>query len=348
MPFLSVIVPIYNAAKYLEECLDSIINQTFQDFELILVNDGSTDLSKEICERYVKGNANVHLINKENGGLVSARKAGLALAQGEYIGWVDADDSVMPQMYEEMCNEAMKTKTDIVICDIWSWEGDKLMPLKQAIRNGGFYSKEDLKKDFYPYMLYAGKFYTFGILPAQFNKIVRAPIIKKNLDLVDNRISIGEDAACTYFCMLDAESISYLKGKFLYKYRANLGSMCHVWKKEKIISASILLNYFYKRLKEYDFPQVMDQYWYYFVCMYTNMIYEYGAFLLTNKKKPAMFQESIVLNCDLQEEFLGALKRDSISLPVDRKIMIESAMSSPTEKQAIAKFVLFVCFAGSS
>lgn len=342
MPFLSIIVPIYNAEKYLEECLDSIINQTFQDFELILVNDGSTDSSKEICERYVNDNTNVHLINKENGGLVSARKAGLALVQGEYIGWVDADDSVMPQMYDEMCKKAIRTQVDIVICDIWSWEGDKLTPLKQAIEKGGFYNKEDLKKNFYPYMLYSGKFYTFGILPAQFNKIVRAPIIKKNLNLVDNKISIGEDGACTYFCMLDAESIYYLKGKFLYKYRTNLGSMCHVWKKEKVISASIMLNFFYKRLKEYSLPEVMYQYWYYFVCLYTNVIYEYGAFMISNKKRPIILQEKIELDIDLRDEFVQVLKNDSLNLPLDRKIMIESVMNQKNNKQVITRFMLFL------
>ena len=102
MPFLSVIVPIYNAEQYLEECLDSIMQQTFKDYEVILVNDGATDRSPQICQEYADQYDNVHLVNKENGGLVSARKAGLAKACGEYIGWVDSDDCVEPEMFEKM------------------------------------------------------------------------------------------------------------------------------------------------------------------------------------------------------------------------------------------------------
>lgn len=326
MPFLSVIVPIYNAEQYLEECLDSIMQQTFKDYEVILVNDGATDRSPQICQEYVERYDNVHLVNKENGGLVSARKAGLAKACGEYIGWVDSDDCIVPEMFEKMCKEAKRTKADIVICDMWSWSGEKLIPMVQAVKAGGVYAGEKLEKEFYPYMLYAGKFYTFGILPAQFNKIMRSSIIRENMEKVDDNISIGEDAACTYFCMLDAKSISYLKGEFLYKYRANLNSMCFQWKNEKISSASVLLNFFYHRLKEYDNMQVKEQFWHYFVCIYTNVYFEYGVFACANHKKVQLIDEEIWLEESLKQEFTGQMQNRSLQLSYDRKLVINTVL----------------------
>lgn len=345
MPFLSVIVPIYNAENYLKECLDSIINQTYRDFELILVNDGSTDKSPQICCNYADKYKNIHIVNKKNGGLVSARKAGLAQACGEYIGWVDSDDRIMPEMFEKMCGEAEKTNADVVICDVWSWSGECLTPIEQAIRAGGIYSDQNLFDNFYPYMLYAGNFYSFGILPAQFNKIIRSPIIRKNMEKVDDNISIGEDAACTYFCMLDAKSISYLKGIFLYQYRANLGSMCFQWKFDKISSASVLLNFFYNRLQEYDIPQLKEQFWYYLVCIYTNVYFEYGTFMSANHKKVNFIMEQIKLEKKMKLEFLQQLHAKTLKIPLDRRVLVEYILDGQKKKRLPALIMLKVrCF----
>lgn len=92
MPKISIIVPVYNVEKYLRKCIDSILNQTFKDFELILIDDGSTDESGKICDEYNLKDNRIKVIHKENGGLSSARNAGLDIAQGEYIGFVDSDD----------------------------------------------------------------------------------------------------------------------------------------------------------------------------------------------------------------------------------------------------------------
>lgn len=345
MAFLSVIVPIYNAENYLEECIDSIINQTYKDFELILVNDGSTDSSPQICKKYAEKYDFVHLVSKSNGGLVSARKAGLNVANGEYIGWVDADDCIVPEMFEKMCNEVKRTAADIVICDMWSWSGDKLTPMNQSVKEGGLYTGEKLKKDFYPYMLYAGQFYDFGILPAQFNKIVKAPIIKKNMDMVDDKISIGEDAACTYFCMLDADSISYLKGEYLYKYRANLNSMCFQWKEQKISSASVLLNYCYNRLKQYNMPSFTEQFWYYLVCIYTNVYFEYAVYAIANRKKVEFISSRINLQKNLEKELIKQLEDKKLKLPYDRKLIMDVLLCGHTQKKFIAQLVMKMrCF----
>lgn len=116
-PKLSIIVPVYNVEKYLEKCIDSILNQDYKNFELILVNDGSTDRSLEICKRYLSADKRIKLINKPNGGLSSARNAGLDIACGQYIGFVDSDDWIEKDMYYTLLNIADKYKSDIVQCE---------------------------------------------------------------------------------------------------------------------------------------------------------------------------------------------------------------------------------------
>ena len=113
---VSIIVPIYNIAEYLPTCIDSICQQTYKNLELILVNDGSTDESGVICDKYSKEDSRIIVLHKENGGLVSARKAGMEIATGCYILNVDGDDWIEPDMVNSMVNRMIKDNTDLVQC----------------------------------------------------------------------------------------------------------------------------------------------------------------------------------------------------------------------------------------
>lgn len=115
-PKISVIVPVYKAEPYLRKCLDSIVNQTYQNIEIILVDDGSPDNCGAICDEYAAKDKRIQVIHKANGGVASARNAGLDAAAGDYIGWVDSDDWIEPEMFETMLNSAEERKADIVIC----------------------------------------------------------------------------------------------------------------------------------------------------------------------------------------------------------------------------------------
>lgn len=114
MPAISVIIPIYNVEKYLRRCLDSVKNQTFPDWEAICVNDGSPDNSAEILEEYAKKDARFKIVNKENGGLSDARNAGMAVASGKYILYLDSDDFIHPQTMEIAYSLALRDGSDIV------------------------------------------------------------------------------------------------------------------------------------------------------------------------------------------------------------------------------------------
>lgn len=115
---LSIIVPIYKTELYLKKCIDSILNQIFKNFELILVADGSPDRCGEICDEYAKKDNRIKVIHKKNGGQASARNEGLDIAKGNYIGFVDSDDWLEPNMYEVLYNEIIKSNSIISICKI--------------------------------------------------------------------------------------------------------------------------------------------------------------------------------------------------------------------------------------
>ncbi len=133
MPEVSVIVPIYNIQKYLPKCVDSILAQTFQDYELILVNDGSKDDSLSICREYEKKDRRITVIDKPNGGLSDARNSGMAKAKGKYISFIDGDDFIEPEMLEKSVTKLNETGADIVMFDIYQYyvETGK----KEIIRN---------------------------------------------------------------------------------------------------------------------------------------------------------------------------------------------------------------------
>ncbi len=128
VPSISIIVPVYNVEKYLKKCIDSILNQSFQNFELILVDDGSTDSSGEICDEYALKDRRVLVIHKENGGLSSARNEGIKASSAEYVGFVDSDDYISFSMYEFLYNNLIENNADISICGLYNCYENNVYP----------------------------------------------------------------------------------------------------------------------------------------------------------------------------------------------------------------------------
>ena len=116
MKKISVIVPIYNVEQYLYQCIDSIIAQTYTNLEIILVDDGSTDSSGEICDKYASVDCRIVVIHKKNGGLSEARNAGINVATGDYIGFVDSDDYIFPDTYRGMIEACENNNCEIAVC----------------------------------------------------------------------------------------------------------------------------------------------------------------------------------------------------------------------------------------
>ena len=202
MPKVSVIVPIYNVEKYLKKCLNSLVNQTLEDIEIILVDDGSTDncgkIAKEYEEKYTK---KVKYYKKENGGLSDARNYGLHHATGDYIAFLDADDYIEKQAYEEMYKKAVEENSDYVECDfIWEYPNKSIIDKKLEYNS----KKEMFEK----------------VRVVAWNKLIKRNII------VDNELSFPkglryEDAEFTYKLIPYIKNFSYVGKPFIHYIQRN-------------------------------------------------------------------------------------------------------------------------------
>lgn len=220
---ISVIVPIYNVAEYLPKCIQSICDQTYRNLEIILVDDGSTDESPQICDKYAAMDERIVVHHKKNGGLVSARKAGLRMARGEYIGYVDGDDWIEPDMYECLFRCMNEEKAEVVMCGRYEDTGEVSKEVFHGIP-GGRYGKEEMIRQVYPRMITNQAFFEWGLFPGVWDKLFRRECLEPFAMAVDERITMGEDAACVYPCLLHADSI-YVLHRCLYHYRQSAASM---------------------------------------------------------------------------------------------------------------------------
>lgn len=220
---ISVIVPIYNVAKYLEQCIKSICRQTYKNLEIILVDDGSNDGSEKICDMYQQRDNRIAVIHKDNRGLVSARKTGLAASHGRYIAYVDGDDWIEDTMYERLRQCLVESDADISMCGRYEDTGE----YTKAVYHGadqGKYDKKRMLEYIYPKMIVNEVFFKWGIFPSVWDKLFKRECVEPFQNIVDERIRMGEDAVCTYPCLLNVENI-YILHECLYHYRQTTGSM---------------------------------------------------------------------------------------------------------------------------
>lgn len=220
---LSIIVPIYEVGEYLSECIQSIVNQKYSNIEIILVDDGSKDNSPMICDYWADKDSRIRVIHKPNNGLVSARKAGLEIATGEYIGYVDGDDWIEEDMYTNMMQVVNQQNVDIVISGFKKQLNRVEMEYFNSISEG-YYNEQEIIKKILPYMICYDEFFKCGIFTYVWNKIFKREIIYECQMKVNNEITVGEDACCVYPAIAKAKSIVILK-EAKYHYRQRVGSI---------------------------------------------------------------------------------------------------------------------------
>ena len=213
---ISVIVPIYRIEKYLPECIDSLLDQSFLNFELILVDDGSPDNCPKICDDYSKKDTRIKVIHKENGGLLSARKAGLKAAKGNYIAYVDGDDWVDKFYLDTMFKLAVANDSDLVVTGHFREFDGKIETIKPKM--AGIYDENELKSSIIPNAIYNGDFCEHGMSTYVWNKLFKRELLNKILFDVPNEIVMGEDAAITYSYLSISKSLVISRIP-LYYYR---------------------------------------------------------------------------------------------------------------------------------
>ncbi len=205
---ISVIIPVYNMQQYLKQCIDSVINQTYKNLEIILVDDGSTDDSPNICDEYALKDNRIKVIHKQNSGVSSARNAGLDIAKGDYIGFVDSDDFISSDMYETLYNAIIKTDAQFVLCNWFKGNDDNWVEYKNFPKTENI-TRNDALEIFIGYMFVVNK------------------LFKKSF-ITDFRFSevqeYGEDLLFCFNAFLKVESVVCVN-KPQYYYRLNFNSV---------------------------------------------------------------------------------------------------------------------------
>ena len=209
---ISIVVSIYNEWEYLDKCIDSIVNQTYKNIEIILVDDGSTDCCGEICDKYAEQDSRIIVIHKPNGGLVSARKAGTKKATGDYIINVDGDDWIEKERIQNLVKGIEQYHADIIYMDGYVREyPDNQVMVKGNLRRG-FYTKQQVQEEILMKLASTNHFYEKNIEMFMWLCAFKRDLIKEKHPLIDERISMGEDLACVCECLASTNSVSVIEG----------------------------------------------------------------------------------------------------------------------------------------
>lgn len=211
MNLISIIIPVYNAEKYINRCIKSIVNQSYQELEIIVVNDGSTDDSLSICATLAMQDNRIKVISQDNGGVSKARNTGLRLAKGEYVMFLDSDDYMLPGMCKTMLDVLHSKQADCVICGIQEPEGGLWCPQ----RNIDYSTLEDFKRDFI-YQL------NTELLSPCWNKIFKRKLIT---NLFNDNISFGEDLIFDLEYLNNCTRLSFITTPLVYHEKQVAGSL---------------------------------------------------------------------------------------------------------------------------
>lgn len=274
---ISVIVPIYNVAPYLERCIESILHQTYRDLEIILVNDGSTDSCPEICETYRKIDGRVKVIHKQNGGTVSAKQAGVLAATGEFVGYVDADDWIESNYFAQMAKLQCQTNADMVAINLFADIGCESKTVSNTIPSGIYNCKDIL-----PRLIYSGIFFEYGLQPHLVTKLLKRDTLRYVQGAVDPRICVGDDASVVYPYVLNAKKIA-VADICGYHYVQHQGSITKTYRTDELDCIRLLIDYLEQVFKQAGVWDIMR-----------HQLNMYQKYLLLMRQMPLLDQKILL------------------------------------------------------
>lgn len=262
-PNVSIIIPVYNVEQYLVRCVDSALSQTLDDIEIILVDDGSPDASPQICDDYARRFQNVSVIHKQNGGLASARNAGLKIAKGKYIFFLDSDDWLEPDGMEVLFDTAERYQVDLVKYRAirTGWPGcDANIPcVVEPIRElrDGYYSKQQMMEEIYP-KLFATSQLTMGSVVGVWGALYRQSLLRENHISFYEEVKFSEDTIFSANVIKAANSMYFIDKAGVYHYFYNPNSISKSFRSGRWDSCKQLMGLFEKDFgsnKDFDFTQ---------------------------------------------------------------------------------------------
>lgn len=300
---ISVVVPVYNVSAYLKQCIDSLVAQTYKNIEIILINDGSTDNSGEICDEYASNFSNISVFHKENGGLSDARNKGIEIARGDFISFIDSDDYVSKYFYEYLMHAATEYKSDIIICGIKDID---------EFQNEFFYENDLAKERIVLYNKPTALNGLYGEYNRDFtvawNKLYRSTLFK---EIRYPKGFIHEDMFVAAQLLSMADKVSYIPTQ-LYYYRQRGNSIMGTnYKKERLHSVLALE----QRLEFYHLngytEYVGKEQRFYLACMLSNYRLIRENNLSTNLK-----EDFIILRKKIMKQFFN------LKIPIKDRLRI--------------------------
>ncbi len=256
-PLISVIVPVYNVESYLKVCVDSILAQTYENLEIILVDDGSKDSSGKMCDEYAEKDARIKVVHKKNGGVSSARNKGLDVASGEYIGFVDSDDSTKPNMFEILYKNMVTSDADVSVCkanNCTKQAGDGTVDSSPENDIAIFNMSESIEN------IFIGRHFVGHV----WNKLFKAELID-GIRFCEE-ISVMEDTLFSISAILRAKRVCFTK-KPLYNYLTRQGSVLRRGFNENLLQALAVCEKTDALLKENGLDISMKKYFDTFVVL---------------------------------------------------------------------------------
>jgi len=328
--FFSVIVPIYNIEKYLRRCIDSVLSQSYADFELILVDDGSPDNCPAVCDEYAAKDSRIKVIHKENGGLVSARQAGVCEACGDYVFHLDGDDALLPDALESAYKIICDTKVDIVSFSYQTCVDGKEGEVVEDFAEEGLYNKADMEKRIYPNLLsnknMKNLFYFL------WGKAIKRELAVKHQMNVKTTISMGEDVSCSVPCYLDADAV-YMSKKAVYLYTVRGDSITTDFKISQISQIADVIT----GLRELDVKKPED---------FDEQISRYSCFLCFAILAAAAEGSHFSAVRDLKETIRNSLHNEEIKKADFENITLKSRITialMKKQKIRLAFYFLYLC-----
>lgn len=214
---ISVVIPVYNSGAFLRECMDALLAQTETDCEFIFVNDGSTDDSRDIITSYQQRDSRIQLINQENHGVSVARNNGIAAAKGDFLAFVDADDTIDPDMLETLYNAGSASGADIIVSNFITEQDGREIVSKSPFETGKLFAKDEIETRIFPFML------QFDALNSAANKMYRRELIAIHNVQFPQGQKLGEDAIFNLRAMAQASGVIFTDYAG-YRYREVAGS----------------------------------------------------------------------------------------------------------------------------
>lgn len=321
---ISVIIPVYNSEKFLDRCVNSVLKQSYKELDIILVDDGSSDKSGEICDQYAQIDERVRVIHKKNGGVSAARNSGLDVAVGDYCTFVDSDDYIEPEMYQSMIEIAKQYNCGVVMCDCVKEFETRTEVYTHDIRPG-YYDRGQLEKEYFPHLLIMPNVEyppTISNWLCLYRRSQKQGLESKEKDestateynlRYEEGIRFSEDLLFGAELLYHANSFYYMKGQCFYHYCMNEQSVTHTFVSDKWEDYCRL----HKRIEDkflgcvdYDFSQQIDLVLLFFVynavgdvrgttCIDYNIKREIMFNILNSKKVKEMFARTKISTLDV-------------------------------------------------